>query len=246
MRRGQRVRGAFRGVPVAAFALLLALPAIVLGSVAGCSSDTVTAPDLGPTGNPTLTILSPTNGACIAVGSDPNATVSVQTAVTNVLLRPPGACAGIAQCGHLELTVNGVANSQSAATSVDVLLRKLADRTTDLTVEITLVDESGAPLLDHSATPRPLRAAVVVTTRASCAKPDAGGGGAGGGGGGGAAGSGGGGGAGGSGGANTDAGAGGAGTGGAKTDAGAGGGGGASDAGAGGAGGSASDAGDGG
>jgi hypothetical protein len=157
-------------------ALALGALALVGAGLAACSSDDATPPDVGPTGDPAITIVAPTNGTCIPIGTDPDATISVETAVTELLLRPRGACGSVVQCGHLVATVNGVANNESGGTVIEVLLRKLAVRAADLTIEVSVIDDFGDPILDKSDTPKPLKQTVLVTTRASCGDAGAAGG----------------------------------------------------------------------
>jgi hypothetical protein len=83
-----------------------------------------------------------------------------EESVTNVTLRPPGACGSAAACGYLRVRADGRDNNVGAQSAVDVLLGKLAQPYRDgavhggsgmpnlLPIEIALVDEAGAPMLD--------------------------------------------------------------------------------------------------
>ncbi|MCC6555849.1 MAG: hypothetical protein IT372_23040, partial [Polyangiaceae bacterium] len=167
-------------------ALLVAALAL---AVSGCSDDTTSTAVAGPTGNPKLAILSPKDGACVAIGSGIDATIPVEIKVENLYLRPPGACGVYKQCGHLVLRVNGVENNRGSATVIDVLLRKLADRYAGLTISVEVINDAGEPILavlTDGAEPAPLMRSVTVTTQVAC---EGGGGGSGGSGGSGSGGS---------------------------------------------------------
>jgi hypothetical protein len=157
------------GVPHGA---LRFLPFWGLLAVASCGDDEAVAGFRGPTGPPGLVILSPEQGACVSVGQDPDARIPVITRVAELLIRPPGRCGEIEQCGHLELLVNGVENNTSSGTAIEVLLRKLANREADLTVVVNVVDDAGEPVLKHAEVeggPRdPLTATLLVETRIEC------------------------------------------------------------------------------
>jgi hypothetical protein len=221
--------------------------ALALGLVvafAGCEDDEAPAIDLGPTGFPSLAFSDPPSDGpqpvCVAVGPEIDARVPLLVDLTELVLRPPGACGLFPQCGHLELWANGILNNEAAVPAVELLLRKLADRYHDGTphagtgepdvvrVRVQMVSDSGVPMSDHAG--EPLADELELITVPSCEGLGGGGsGGAGGfGGSGGAGGAGGSGGAGGAGGAGGSGGAGGAGgsgaTGGAGGSGGAGGG----------------------
>jgi uncharacterized membrane protein YgcG len=200
-RRGRRAalaisyfRGRWPWLTAALGAALLALPA-------GCGDDDDTGGGATAT-SPSISIVLPVAGQCIAVGDDPDARIPVQVRTQDLFLRPPGLCGETAGCGHLVVKVNGVVNNVGSSAVIDVLHRELASPYGDLEIEVEAVNDKGEPLMNTSKTPsEPVKASVNVTTQFAC-----------GGGAGGAGGSGGAGGAGGSGGAG---GAGGSGMGGA-------------------------------
>ena len=162
--------------------------AFALAFAPGCGDDeTTTTASVGPTGNPQLAIISPKDGACIAIGTEPDATIPIQIGVTGLYLRPPGACGVYEQCGHLVLRVNGLENNRGAAPLIDVQMRKLADRYADLTIAIEVIDDTGMAILskpDKDAEAVPLVKSITLMTRASCGGGSGGAGGAGGAGGG--------------------------------------------------------------
>jgi hypothetical protein len=203
-------------------ALVLAILALM--APAGCSDDEPAKVNVGPTGDPSLAIVDPAPGACIAIGAAADATIPVTVAPKELYLRPPGTCGAYKQCGHLVLRVNGVENNRGSARIIDVVFEgKIADRYADLTLSIEVLSDAETPILNQAG--EPVVASISVTTAESAASCGAGAGGAGGGGTGGAGGAGGGtGGAGGAGGGTGGAGGAGGGTGGAGGAAGAGGG----------------------
>src|SRR5690606_5356593 len=101
-------------------------------ALAGCGDDALPQGALGPSGPPSLRLIEPVPNrrgvACAAIGTEVDARVSLVFAVRELVLRPPGACGSRQQCGHLELWVDGVLNNESAVPTIDLLLRKLADR----------------------------------------------------------------------------------------------------------------------
>ncbi|AUX32290.1 uncharacterized protein SOCE836_044270 [Sorangium cellulosum] len=206
-----------------------------LAGASGCSDDeTSTAP--GPTGVPQLEIVSPKDGACVAIGepsdasSDDGPTVPISVTVSELLLRPPGTCLTYRQCGHLVLSVDGERNNAAAGRVIDVRLGALdpEERYGELEITIAAVSDAGEPILGGESKQEPLTRSLSLTVAASC--EDGSGGAGGDGGSGGDGGAGGGGGSGGDGGAGGDGGSGGGGgsggDGGAGGDGGSGGGGG--------------------
>jgi hypothetical protein len=136
----------------------------------------------------------PLDKACVEVRPGDEPTFSLALDVRNVLLRPPGLCAQatsyggggaygvggaggaggaeeiiVLPCGHLLLTVNGQENNKTTSASVDVLLRKLANRYTDLHIEIIAIDDFGFPIYRSNNPKSPvLKTSIDVTTRESC------------------------------------------------------------------------------
>lgn len=169
---------------------------IALLTAVSCGDDEAQPAFQGPTGPPSLTIIAPDQDTCFSVGQSPDYRIPILTRIEQLLLRPPGRCGGLRQCGHLELFVNGVLNNTSSGTVIDVLTRKLASRNADLVVVVNAVDDAGAPILKHAETEGgaqdPLTATLLISIRETCPAGAGGGGGgtAGGGGDAGAAGSG--------------------------------------------------------
>ncbi|MSP25039.1 MAG: hypothetical protein EXR75_07715 [Myxococcales bacterium] len=144
-------------------ALVLAMRLALVLALFGCGSEPTTPVEVGPSGRPAVTFLEPSSNAppeCRAIGTDVQMRVALLVHVEEVLLRAPGACAGLAQCGRLQLFADGVLNNESASMAIDLLLAKLASPYHDgsehpgtgqadlLTVRVELVDDDGAPFLD--------------------------------------------------------------------------------------------------
>lgn len=155
-----------------AFALLL------VASAAACSEEETAARPTGPTGTVSFSLVSPGDGACVAIGDDVQARVPLLVAVENFLLRPPGACGSAIQCGHLRVRADGLDNSFGASPAVELDLGKLAQPYHDgalhagtnepnlLPVEVTLLGDDGEPWLDDEGTP--LQAAIKLAIKPTC------------------------------------------------------------------------------
>jgi hypothetical protein len=162
--------------------------AIVAASMTavGCSSSdssTATSGTATPT-DPSIAILSPTTGSCVAVGDDPNAEVPILVSTSQLALRPPVAatddpstsfCTGYAHCGHLVLTARTmpdiaavpVFNNESAGPVIPLLLRKLANRYTDFFLTVAAVADDGTPIV-HIDGATPVTATLKISVRAAC------------------------------------------------------------------------------
>ena len=145
--------------------------AILVGASA-CSGEATTDAPVGPTGDPAVRFSDPASGGdpqCVAIGDDASVRVPLLVDVDEVLLRPPGGCGAIAQCGHLALYAGGVFNNETSVPAIDLLVAKLGDPYHDgsihqgtgepdvLTVRVdvvrgpdggTLLDRAGDPLSD--------------------------------------------------------------------------------------------------
>jgi hypothetical protein len=99
-------------------------------AVVGCGSEEPVAVDLGPTGPPALAFENPPSGQgpqCVSVGDAADGQVPLLVDVDEVVLRPPGACGSLVQCGYVELYVEGRFNNEGAVRAIDLLLGKLGD-----------------------------------------------------------------------------------------------------------------------
>lgn len=170
--------------------LLAALMVLAPWRLAACSDDETEATDVGPSGNPTIALLSPASSdpqpICVAIDDEPDARVPLLVETTELVLRPPGACGYYVQCGHLALYVDDVLNNESAVPAIDLLLRKLGDRYHDgstdlgtgepdvLRIRVDVVDAAGETMNDHAG--EPLSDTVDLVTVPSCAGAGGGGG----------------------------------------------------------------------
>ncbi len=138
-----------------AFASSLVLGALCAQGAASCTTTDDTLINIGPTGAPTLSVVSPLSGACIEI-PDPKSLVGIPIIVNvegTFFLRPPGACVGYNNCGHLLLEVGpagsdgGAPNAVSASSLIDLVPSTLAMPYGDLTLTLLLVDDFGNPWL---------------------------------------------------------------------------------------------------
>jgi hypothetical protein len=153
------------------------LACALLSFALGCGDDTSSTTDVGPTGPPSIAFVDPpAQGAptCRSIGDDVQARLPLRLTVVELVLRPPGACAGYAQCGHLELYVGEVLNNEAASSCFDLLLGKLADPIHDgsplpgsgepdvLDLSVRLVDDDDEPMCDHEGLALTSSAALLV------------------------------------------------------------------------------------
>ena len=161
---------------------VLALCACALASA--CTTSEEATLDVGPTGDPTLSIAEPgTDGfpVCVSIGTDADFRLPVLVDVEELALRPPGACGSYAQCGQLALYVDGVLNDRSAVPVIEVLFRRLGDRYHDgathvgtgepdvLHVRVDAVGDDMTQLLDHAG--EPLSDSIELVTVPTCPAP---------------------------------------------------------------------------
>lgn len=156
----------------------LVLSAALISSIGlfctGCSDDETTSTNTTASAaprNPHLEITSPADGACIAIGTDPDARIPIQLETQEMIVRPPDFCGSISGCGHFVLLVNGRENNIGTTRLIDVLLRKLADRYATFEITAEARDDDNEVLTDKSTdTEIPARATLTVTTALSCDK----------------------------------------------------------------------------
>lgn len=161
-----------------AMTLRTVLTFALAASLSACTTETGTAIDFGPSGTASLAIVTPSNGACIAVPEgtiDP--VIPLSFTVDNFLLRPPGYCLSnsLVQCGRVRVSVNGVYNNEGGSATVDVQLRKLADRYKDIVISASLVNDVGELYLqrdadagDDGGAGKPVTAEITVSVKKAC------------------------------------------------------------------------------
>src|SRR5689334_4751079 len=103
-----------------AFSVVFLVCAAAAAGAASCSTETIPSTAVCDTGTPSLGIVSPVEGACLAVSGGSDAYIPVVVNAANFQIRPPGTCSGCANCGHLLLRVNDVDNNASSSSVVDV------------------------------------------------------------------------------------------------------------------------------
>lgn len=155
---------------------------VAIALVGGCGDATTTAIDVGPTGPPSIELVDPASAespVCVSLGQDAaDLRVPMLVELGELVLRHPGGCGTLAQCGHLALFVvetaigpdaeepetGSVFNNESAVPSIDLLTRKLAypyhdgtlqaDGTQDyLHIRVKLIGDDGLTALDHDDLP---------------------------------------------------------------------------------------------
>ena len=169
-----------------AFTSALLLGALCAQGATSCTTTVTETTPVGPTGAPSLSIASPLRNSCIEI-PDPQTSPGIPVTVSvegTFFLRPPGACVGFNNCGHILLEVGpagseaGAPNNYSASGLVDFLPSKLGTPFPygDLTLTVLLVDDFGNPWLlsDNEAgapagsTPGPFSTQVMIHTAVSC------------------------------------------------------------------------------
>jgi hypothetical protein len=152
----------------AGWASLLIACSLALAS--GCGDDEdETTPIAPPAGPPTvrITAIRTTSGPSFEVGSgaqavveagcDPRKTVNVDLELGFFTRKPPGACAGIPQCGSLLLTVQGPGGREgsvrSTAISVPVRLSDLDFEAGRYVFTVELQDDAKKPITVPDAVP---------------------------------------------------------------------------------------------
>lgn len=148
---------------------LLILVAVFVG---GCV-DVGSAPPPSPPStavSATLSITAPADGATVTVRPDADRTLTVAFVSSGVTLREPGTCLASEQpCGHVLARVDGSAcspdgqdfNSAGASSPLVVALGLCPSAAGEHTIELQLVGDDRAPLLDASGAS--FSAAVTVT-----------------------------------------------------------------------------------
>jgi hypothetical protein len=157
----RRVRHAVRAALLIATSVALA---------AGCGDDEdETTPIAPPAGPPTvkITAIRTSSGPSFEVGSgaqpvveagcDPRKTLNVDLELLNFTRKPPGACAGIPQCGSVVVTVHGPGGKEysvrSIAASVPVQLSNPPFEAGPHEFRVELRDDANQPITVPGAVP---------------------------------------------------------------------------------------------
>jgi hypothetical protein len=135
-----------------AFASAVVLGALCARGGLACTDSTVltTVPMMGYEEQACLSIASPLGGTCFAIGDPTTETVPLTLDFGGSFnIRPPGACSanGLFNCGHVQLYLDGVPNTQSSSFVSDLDLQDLplTGTPSEHTITALLVDDCGNP-----------------------------------------------------------------------------------------------------
>ena len=141
---------------------LLAAASVVLG----CEADSTTTTAVVTVEPPTMELASPAEGACVAIGSDPDARIHFELKTTWLYLRAPGICGDSVQCGQLELWVNDKLVERASTTVIEWEMVTVIERYGDFDIRIAAVTDVGKSILDADG--NPLEVTRTITTAESC------------------------------------------------------------------------------
>ncbi|HMY16797.1 MAG TPA: hypothetical protein PKA58_10800 [Polyangium sp.] len=151
-------------------ALFIALAAS--SSLLGCEDETTTD-DSVQVEPPTMELQSPAEGACVAIGADPNARVSFVLKTSWLYLRPPGVCGEAAQCGQLVLWINDEIVARAASNVIEWDVASAVNRYGEFHARIAAVADDGKLIADTGkyvaeAGDKPLEVTRTFTTAVTC------------------------------------------------------------------------------
>jgi hypothetical protein len=147
----------------AALCSLVAASALIL---CGCEEDTTDTTETEDVGPATMELVSPAEGACVPIGSDPDTHVSFVLKTSALYLRAPGICGDAVQCGQLLLWANDKLYERSASNVIEWDLVNVIDRYGEFSIKIAAVTDSDAPINDAEGAP--LVVTRSITTAVSC------------------------------------------------------------------------------
>lgn len=113
-----------------------------------------------------MELVSPEDGACVAIGSDPNARVPFVLKTTWLYLRPPGICGDGAQCGQLVLWIDDELRARTASNVIEWDVASVVDRYGEFHARIAAVTDEGKSINDAEG--KPLEVTRTFTTAVSC------------------------------------------------------------------------------
>lgn len=132
----------------------------------GCEDDSTSDDTSTTVEPPTMELVSPEEGACVAIDSDPNAVVPFVLKTTWLYLRPPGVCGDAVQCGHLQLWVNDKLVARVTSSVVEWDVATVINRYGDFQIRIVAVTDAGESIVD--AEDQPLVVTRTITTAEKC------------------------------------------------------------------------------
>lgn len=140
---------------------------LVASSLAlGCEDDSTSTDEGTQVEPPTMELTSPTEGACISIGTDPEARIPFVLKTSWLYLRPPGICGDSVQCGHLVLWIDDKIVAASSTSVIEWNVASVIDRYGEFHARIAAVTDEGANILD--AENLPLEVTRTITTAESC------------------------------------------------------------------------------
>jgi len=113
-----------------------------------------------------MQLVSPVEGACIAIGTDPNVSVPFVLKTSSLYLRPPGFCGEAAQCGQLLLWANDKRVARAATEVIEWEMVTVIERFGDFAIRIAAVTDADKSILD--ANKKPLEVTGTITTAETC------------------------------------------------------------------------------
>lgn len=156
-------------VSAAATAVALTFAALWLP---GCTADDTAATAVAPAGPATLSVVDPTDGACVVLRADAGWTARVSIAATNWYMRPEGFCGTYPQCGYVVAFVDDQRVAQAAALVIDVPLGGLQTPSGEHRIRVELHDD--ADVVARGGDGKPLAVELTVEALApggSCTGP---------------------------------------------------------------------------
>lgn len=90
-----------------------------------------------------MELQSPAEGACVAIGTDPNALVSFVLKTSWLYLRPPGVCGEAVQCGQLVLWINDEIVARAASNVIEWDVASAVNRYGEFHAKILAVTDEG-------------------------------------------------------------------------------------------------------
>ncbi len=122
-------------------------------TMAGCGDDDETKAVI-PLGPPSLSVVFPSDGACVMFHDDEVPAVRVRIEAQNWLLRPIGYCGETySQCGHAVFFVDGNEMIRSASLVTDVPFEKLSSPTGKHHLRVELRNDDDVVVLDRMKEP---------------------------------------------------------------------------------------------
>jgi hypothetical protein len=141
---------------------LLAVASLVLG----CEDDATTTTAAVTVDPPTMDLLSPVDGACVSIGTNPDVRIPFVLKTTWLYLRPPGICGDSVQCGQLELWVDDKLVQRASTTVIEWQMVTVVERYGEFMIRIAAVTDDGKSIPDADG--NALEVTRTITTAETC------------------------------------------------------------------------------